>query len=70
VYADAGAYDRGTAQQLEAWKKTGLGFAAVGAGAMLALAPSTGVTLECRAIEMFPHPTPALGLQVGYVIGL
>ena len=70
VYADAGAYDRGAAQELQAWKKTGLGFAAVGAGAMLALAPATGVTLECRAMEMFPRPTPAIGLQVGYVIGL
>ncbi len=70
VYPDASAYERGEGREVDAWKKTGLGFAALGAGAMLALSPRSGLTLECRAMEMVPRPTTAFGVQLGYAIGL
>jgi hypothetical protein len=70
VYADAASYGRGAAQEVFAWKKTGFGFAALGAGAMLALTQNSGFTIEGRVMEMFPRPTTALGIQLGYVMGL
>jgi hypothetical protein len=70
VYASLQAYRMGQSQNYTAWKKTGLGFAAEGFGAMYAFTPSTGVVLDVKALEMFP--TTGLGgeLELGYAIGL
>jgi hypothetical protein len=70
VYASPGAYMSGQSQNYQAWKKTGLGFVAVGGGAMYAITPATGITLEIKGIEMFPTTATGFGAQMGYVIGL
>jgi len=70
VYASMQSYQSGQSQEYEAWKKTGLAFGAVGAGAMYAITPATGVSLEAKAMEMFPTAAPGLGLQLAYLVGL
>jgi hypothetical protein len=70
VYASSSAYQSGQSQNYNAWKKTGLGFAAEGVGTMLALSPDTGFVLELKALEMFPTTGFGIGLQLGYTIGL
>src|SRR5580658_106996 len=70
VYASTQAYAMGQSQNYVAWKKTGLGFAAEGLGAMYAITPSSGIVLELKALEMFPTTGLGGGLQLGYAIGL
>jgi hypothetical protein len=70
VYADVQAYRAGRSQSYDAWKKTGLGFVAIGGGAMLAMAPASGVFAEVRVMEMLPTVGTGFGLQMGYVVGL
>jgi tetratricopeptide (TPR) repeat protein len=70
VYASTQAYATGQSQNYVAWKKTGLGFAAEGLGAMYAITPSSGIVLEMKALEMFPTTGLGGGLQLGYAIGL
>jgi hypothetical protein len=70
VYADASAYKSGQSQNYQAWKKTGLGFGALGPGAMYAFTPSTGIALEAKAMEMFPTAATGFGLQMAYLVGL
>ena len=43
---------------------------AVGGGAMYAITPATGVSLEAKAMEMFPTAAPGFGLQLAYLVGL
>jgi hypothetical protein len=69
VYASAQAYQMGQSQNYVAWKKTGLGFASEGLGAMYALTSSTGIVLEVKALEMFPTVGLGAGAQLGYAIG-
>jgi hypothetical protein len=69
VYASSQAYTSQEAQSYQAWKKTGLGFGAIGAGAKLAITPSTGVALEAKVIEMFPTTATGFGGQVAFVEG-
>jgi hypothetical protein len=70
VYASRQAYIGGQPQSFLAWRKTGLGFAALGGGTMLAFTPSTGIALEARAMEMFPTAATGFGLQMAYLVGL
>jgi hypothetical protein len=63
-------YQSGQPQEYQAWKKTGLAFAALGGGAMYAITPATGVALEAKAMEMFPTSAPGFGLQLAYLVGL
>jgi hypothetical protein len=70
VYANMQSYQSGQSQDYEAWKKTGLAFAAAGGGVMYAITPSTGVSLEAKAMEMFPTAAPGFGLQLAYLVGL
>jgi len=70
VYANVQAYQAEQSQGYRAWKKAGLGFAALGGGGMFAFTPSTGVVLEAKAVEMFPTPATGVSLQLAYVVGL
>ncbi len=70
VYASLADYNAGNSQNFFAWKKTGLGFAAVGPGAMFAFTPNSGIVLEAKVMEMFPTAGTAVALQLGYTIGL
>jgi hypothetical protein len=70
VFASRQAYQGGQSQSYQAWRKTGLGFVALGGGAMLAFTPSTGIALEARAMEMFPTTATGFGLQMAYLVGL
>jgi hypothetical protein len=70
VYASTQAYAMGQSQNYVAWRKTGLGFAAEGLGAMYAITPSSGIVLEVKALEMFPTTGLGGGVQLGYAIGL
>jgi hypothetical protein len=70
VYANTQAYTNQQSQNYQAWKKTGLGFGALGAGAMYAITASTGLALEAKAMEMFPTPATGFSLQMAYLVGL
>jgi hypothetical protein len=70
VFASQQAYRAGQSQNYVAWKKTGTGFGALGAGAMYAFTPNSGLVLEAKAMEMFPTVATGVGAQLGYVIGL
>lgn len=70
VYDSMTDYRAGQSTEYQAWKKTGLGFGALGVGGMFALTPSSGILAELKAIQMFPTPSTGLGIQVGYSVGL
>jgi hypothetical protein len=70
AYASVGDYRAGKSQDYDAWKKTGLGFGALGLGAVVAPVPDGGVFLEVRALQMFPTAGVALALQLGCTLGL
>jgi hypothetical protein len=70
VYANPQAYMMGQSQSYQAWKKTGLGFVALGGGAMFAITPATGILVEVKALEAFPTTATGFGAQMGYVVGL
>jgi hypothetical protein len=70
VYANMASYQAGQQQDFTAWKKTGLGFVALGLGAMYAVTTSSGVVLELKAQETFPTAGTGFGAQLGYAIGL
>jgi hypothetical protein len=55
---------------VDAWTKTGLGFAALGPGMMYAITPNSGLVVELKVIELFPTAGTAIGAQLGYAIGL
>jgi hypothetical protein len=69
VYANAAAYPNDSMDK-RAWKKSGLGFAALGGGAMFAITPSTGIVLEAKIMQMFPTSATGASLQLGYLVGL
>ena len=69
IYPTATAYQAGQSQDYTAWKKTGLGFVAVGLGGMYAVTPSSGVVLELRGQQLFPTAGAGAALQLGYAIG-
>jgi hypothetical protein len=70
IYASLADYNAGNSRNFNAWKKTGLGFVALGPGAMYAVTPNTGVMLEAKVMQMFPTSGTAVALQVGYTLGL
>jgi hypothetical protein len=69
IYPTAAAYQAGQSQDYAAWKKTGLGFVALGLGAMYALTPSSGIVLQLRGQQMFPTTGAGAALQLGYSMG-
>jgi hypothetical protein len=70
AYANLQAYTSKDSQSYQAWKKTGLGFGALGGGAMFAITPATGIALEAKVMEMFPTTATGFGAQIAYVVGL
>ena len=69
VYASTQAYTSQQSQSYQAWKKTGLGFGAIGGGTLFAITPAIGVALEAKVMEMFPTTGTGLGAQIAYVEG-
>jgi hypothetical protein len=55
---------------LNAWTKTGQAFGAFGLGGMWAFGTNHGVTLEAKAMGLFPTLGLGAGLQLGYIYGL
>ncbi|HLK35231.1 MAG TPA: hypothetical protein VKU41_00675 [Polyangiaceae bacterium] len=70
VYDSLDAYKSGQAQHYQAWHKAGLGFAALGGGAMYAFTEGSGLLLELKVMEMFPTPATVPAAQLGYAMGL
>jgi hypothetical protein len=70
VYSSMAAYQAGKSQDYTAWKKTGLGFVAVGLGLMYALTHDGGIVLEVKGQQMFPTAGAGGAVQLGYAIGL
>jgi hypothetical protein len=70
TYASLTAYNAKQSQNFQAWKKTGLGFAELGPGAMYAFTPNSGVLLEAKAVLMFPTSGAGAAVQLGYTVGL
>lgn len=70
VYASLTAYSAKQSQNLDAWKKTGLGFVELGPGAMYALTPNSGIVLEAKGVLLFPTFGAGAAVQLGYTIGL
>jgi hypothetical protein len=52
-----------------AWRKTGTGFAALGAGALVALTPSSGALAELRVMQMLGISATVVAPQLGYAVG-
>jgi hypothetical protein len=61
--------DNPPGQHLEAYKKMGYSFAALGFGVYFPLARNHGPLVELQLLELFPSSGTALSLGVGYVFG-
>lgn len=59
----------GAVRELEAWKKTGTGFAFAGIGAQYALKPTSALYVEGKYLQMFGTSSGGLALQLGYTMG-
>jgi hypothetical protein len=55
---------------IDAWRKVGTGFGAVGPGLMFAITPNSGFVVEPKAIVLFPTFGIAFAAQLAYTIGL
>jgi hypothetical protein len=69
VYPNMTAYQANQSQNYDAWKKSGLGFAALGLGSMYALTPDGGIVLQLRGQQMFPTAGAGAALSLGYAQG-
>jgi hypothetical protein len=70
VYDDAHAYTVDKRTQLDAWRKTGLGFIGGGAGMLYAVTPRMGPFLEAKLMGLLGLSAVSLNLSVGYAFGL
>ena len=70
IYSSTADYQAGKSQNFTAWRKTGLGFVAVGLGLMYAVTHDGGIVLELKGQQMFPTAGAGGALQLGYAIGL
>ena len=61
--------DNRSAQQLDAWKRMGQGFAEGGGGVLYAVTRSSGVIGELKLMVMFPTSGVVIAPNVGYAIG-
>lgn len=61
--------ENGQRYELDAWKKSGTGFAFLAAGAMYAISPTQGPQLEAKFLRMFGAGSNGAALQLGYVVG-
>ena len=56
--------------ELLAWRKSGPGFAALGAGISYAINPATAVFAEVKATQLFGSTGTGASLQIGFARGL
>ena len=68
-FVDKPGYDQGERGQLDAWRKTGIGFAALGFGAGYPVGPLMP-TLELRGLMMFGEPAFAMALAGNIAYGI
>jgi len=64
------SFDRCPECKLNAWKRSGNGFVGGGAGLKWAITANNGPILEARYLQFFGPMLPAVGVQVGYSLGL
>jgi hypothetical protein len=62
--------DNPNEQTLDAYKKMGLSFVALGAGVFLPFAEQHGVLFDLKAMALFPDSGAAVELELGYALGL
>jgi hypothetical protein len=62
--------DNPPTQTLDAYKKMGSGFVELGAGGYVAVGQRHGVVLELGVMRLFPSAGTAMGLSLGYVLGV
>lgn len=62
--------DNPPGQMLDAWKKSGATFAALGGGVYWALGHENGILAELKLMQLFPSSGTAAALDVGYTLGL
>jgi hypothetical protein len=62
--------DNGDEQTLDAYRKTGLSFAALGVGVFLPFGGRHAVLCDLKAMALFPDTGAALELELGYALGL
>lgn len=62
--------DNPPGQYLDAWKKSGMSFAALGGGVYWELGHHNGILGELKLMQLFPSSGTAAALDVGYTIGL
>jgi hypothetical protein len=65
-----GQLDNPDTQTLDAYKKMGLSFAALGAGAYLPVGARHGIVGDLKAMLLFPDVGAAFELELGYAFGL
>lgn len=70
VYQTQADYTADKRTTLNAWRKTGTTFAALGGGAMYALTPTSGPYLDVRVMQLFGVSGTSISPQVGYAFGL
>ena len=70
AYDDRAAYQRGEAKTYDAWRKSGNGFASLGLGTLIALAPGQGIVIEAKYLQMLATSASGFGVQLGYTFGL
>jgi hypothetical protein len=59
----------GNKSTLDAWRKTGTGFAGLGLGVMVPFAGNNGIVPELRARQMFGASGTVFDLAIGYARG-
>ncbi len=69
IYVDEAAYASDDSLQVDAWRKAGNVFAALGLGAALPTGPSSW-SAELRLLQLFGTSGTALSLGIGYAYGL
>ncbi len=66
----ANQIDNPPAQMLDAWKKSGAAFAALGGGVYWELGHDNGVLADLKLMQLFPSSGTAVSLSLGYTLGL
>ncbi len=62
--------DNPNGQMLDAWKKSGMSFGALGAGVYWELGHHNGILAELKLMQFFPSSGTAASLDIGYTLGL
>jgi len=68
-YQDQAGKDNNDKGTLDAWRKTGKGFAGLGLGLMIPVAGSSGIVPEVRVMEMLGATSLAFDAALGYAYG-